>query len=107
MVTSYRCRRDLLVSGLEAIPGMNPFVPRGTFYTFVDITRFGKTSQQLALFLLQNARVAVAPGTAFGEHGEGFIRICFASSEDNIREGLRRIATALAGLDDELATQTS
>jgi len=107
MVASYRRRRDLLVCGLQAIPGMNPFVPQGTFYTFVDITQFGMSSQELALFLLRNARVAVAPGTAFSEQGEGFIRICFASSDDNIREGIRRIAAALEGLDGEQSNRTS
>ena len=104
MVTSYRRRRDLLINGLQAIPGMKPFVPRGTFYTFVDITSFGKTSREIALYLLESAHVAVAPGTAFSEHGEGYIRICFANSDDNIREGIRRIAAAVEKLNGDTET---
>jgi len=107
MVASYRRRRDLLIHGLEAIPGLKPFTPRGTFYAFVDISALGKTAQEFALSLLRNAGVAVAPGTAFSEAGEGFIRICFANSDDNIREGLRRIEKAVQEMNAQSQSEAA
>lgn len=107
MVESYKRRRDLLLDGLSAIPGLRPFVPRGTFYTFVDVSDFGKPAKEFAMHLLRTAGVAVAPGTAFSEHGEGHIRICFANSDDNIREGLRRIAEAVEPLSREFGGRVS
>jgi aminotransferase len=96
MVASYEHRRDLLIEGLRRVPGFLPFVPQGTFYTFVDIRALGRPSQELARRLLEDARVAVAPGAAFGEEGEGYIRLCFANSEVHITEGVQRIRNVLS-----------
>lgn len=98
MAAAYEKRRNLLLNSLKQIPGITAFKPRGTFYVFADVTAFGMTSLELSRFLLKQAHVAVAPGTAFGPEGEGFIRICFANSADNIREGVSRMKKALTSL---------
>ena len=91
MVKEYERRRDVLIEGLAQIPGLKIFKPRGTFYAFVDIRKFGIPSFDLSRLLLEKARVAVAPGSAFGAEGEGYIRVCFANSIENIREGVKRM----------------
>ncbi len=98
VVAEYERRRDLLVAGLNAIPGVRCQVPQGAFYTFPNVTAFGRTSDWLAEYLLNEAGVATLPGTAFGAHGEGYLRFCFANSMDNIRRGIDRVAEALARL---------
>jgi len=98
MAATYEKRRNLLLNSLKQIPGITAFKPRGTFYVFADVTAFDMTSLELSRFLLKQAHVAVAPGTAFGPEGEGFIRICFANSADNIREGVSRMKKALTSL---------
>jgi aspartate/methionine/tyrosine aminotransferase len=98
MMDEYRARRDLLVEGLRAIPGMQCHMPGGAFYAFPDIRAFGLTSEQFADYMLEDAGVALLPGSNFGDQGEGFIRICYAQSRDNIAEALRRIAASCAKL---------
>lgn len=89
-------RRDIIVDGLNAIPGIRCHRPHGAFYVFPNITETGMTSQEAADFLLNEAGVACLSGTAFGAHGEGFIRFSYANSVDNIEEALRRVAAAFA-----------
>ena len=91
MVKEYERRRDIVIEGLAQIPGLKIFKPRGTFYAFVDVRSFGIPSFELSRMLLEEAHVAVAPGSAFGAEGEGYIRVCFANSVENIREGVRRM----------------
>jgi len=91
MVKEYERRRDILIAELAQIPGLKVFKPRGTFYAFVDIRQFGIPSFDLSRLLLEKARVAVAPGSAFGTEGEGYIRMCFANSTENIRKGVKRM----------------
>jgi aspartate aminotransferase len=98
ILAEYHRRRDVLVSGLNAIPGMRCPSPQGAFYTFPNITAFGKTSDWLADYLLNEAGVATLPGTDFGPHGEGYVRFCFANSIENIERALERVAKALAAL---------
>lgn len=98
MMDEYRARRDLLVEGLRAIPGMQCHMPGGAFYAFPDIRAFGLTSEQFADYMLEDAGVALLPGSNFGDQGEGFIRICYAQSRENIAEALRRIAASCAKL---------
>jgi aspartate aminotransferase len=98
VVAEYRRRRDRLVAGLNAIPSISCRVPQGAFYAFPNVTAFGRTSAWLADYLLEEAGVAVLPGTAFGDAGEGYLRLCFASSMENIERALERISTALARL---------
>jgi aspartate aminotransferase len=99
VVAKYQRRRDVLVDGLNAIPGLQCRRPQGAFYAFPNVSAFGRTSDWLADYLLEEAGVAVLPGTAFGEAGEGYLRLCFANSMQNIHIALERIAAALAKLD--------
>jgi len=98
VVAEYQRRRDVLVDGLNAIPGVQCRVPQGAFYAFPNVTTFGQTSDWMASYLLEEAGVAVLPGTAFGKGGEGYLRLCFANSMRNIQVALEWIAAALATL---------
>jgi aspartate/methionine/tyrosine aminotransferase len=98
VVAEYQRRRDLLVAGLNAIPGVRCRYPQGAFYVFPNITAFGRPSTWLANYLLEEGGVALLPGAAFGKYGEGYLRLCFASSLENIREALDRMAEALGRL---------
>ena len=98
VVEEYKQRRDVLVAGLNAIPGIRCRSPQGAFYAFPNVSAFGKSSTWLADYLLENAGVALLPGTAFGKNGEGYLRLCFANSLDNIRAALAQMAAALAKL---------
>lgn len=91
MVAEFRSRRDMLVAELNSLPGFSCRNPRGAFYAFPNITKTGMKSRELAEKLLEEAGVAVLSGTAFGEHGEGFLRLSYANSPENLREGVRRI----------------
>lgn len=94
----YRRRRDALIMGLNAIPGVRCRLPLGAFYAFPNVTALGRNSDWLANYLLEEAGVAVLPGTSFGKNGEGYLRICFANSLENINEALERIADVLSKL---------
>lgn len=96
VVAEYQRRRDLLVAGLNAIPGWRCRAPQGAFYAFPNISATGKTSAWWADFLLEQAGVAALPGTAFGKYGEGYLRFCFADSIENLHEAIARIAAAAA-----------
>jgi aspartate/methionine/tyrosine aminotransferase len=98
VVAKYQRRRDLLVAGLNAIPGVRCRKPQGAFYLFPNVQAFGKPSAWLADYLLEEAGVATLPGTAFGGRGEGYLRLCFANSMDNLRLTLERMAGALGRL---------
>lgn len=96
MVDEYRVRRDAIVDGLNAIPGIRCHKPGGAFYVFPSVTGTGWDHKELADALLAKAGVAVLPGTAFGAMGKGYIRLSYAQSIDNLQEGLRRIGEFLA-----------
>ena len=93
MNAQYRKRRDLIYEGINAIPGLGAVLPDGAFYLFVNIKETGLSSEEFALKLLEEARVALSPGSAFGPSGEGFVRMSYSTSIENIEEGLRRIRT--------------
>ncbi|MBI4390595.1 MAG: aminotransferase class I/II-fold pyridoxal phosphate-dependent enzyme, partial [candidate division NC10 bacterium] len=95
MVAAFRRRRDLVVAGLNAIPGVRCLEPRGAFYAFPNVSTLGRPAQALADSLLEQAGVALLPGTAFGGHGEGYLRLSYATSEERLREALRRMRDAL------------
>ena len=99
MVTTYQQRRDVLVSGLNSIPGVSCRKPMGAFYAFPNIKSFNLSSDEMANLILEEANVALLPGTSFGEFGEGYLRIVYANSLENIREALERIGNVLSGLD--------
>ena len=91
MLESYNVRRNLLVQGLNQI-GMPTFEPRGAFYAFPDIRVSGMMSDQFAWTLLEEEKVAAVPGPAFGQGGEGYVRMCYATAQDKIEEALERMA---------------
>jgi aspartate/methionine/tyrosine aminotransferase len=106
MLEAFRRRREIVYRGLNNIPGLRCNEPEGAFYAFPNITDTGLTSREYADYLLQEADVAVLPGTSFGEFGEGYIRISFANSEENLQKALERIAQAnskLPAIKAELA----
>jgi aspartate aminotransferase len=84
VVAEYRQRRDLMVSGLNAIPGIQCQVPQGAFYAFPNVKALGLPAQILAQRLLDEAGVAVLAGTDFGSNGEGYLRLCFATNPEDI-----------------------
>lgn len=92
MVRQYTSRRQLLVDGLNQIPGLSCRAPEGSFYAFVNISRFGRAAH-VAERLIREARIVTVPGTGFGPSGEGHVRLSFATSEENLREALRRLAS--------------
>ena len=97
MVEEFKRRRDTIVDGLNAIPGIKCHKPLGAFYVFPNITGTGRSSRDLADFLLNEGGVACLSGTAFGKHGEGYLRFSYANSIPNINKALERIAKALKG----------
>jgi aspartate/methionine/tyrosine aminotransferase len=98
VLAEYQRRRDVLVAGLNTIPGIRCRKPQGAFYVFPNIASFGKTSDWMADYLLQEAGVAVLPGTSFGPNGEGFLRLVYANSMENIELALAQMQDALARL---------
>ena len=91
MVTQYKMRRDYLCNAINSTPLLSCNVPKGTFYLFVIIRDTGMTSEAFAMSLLEEKQVVVVPGTAFGEMGEGYVRISYATSMETIKEGVSRI----------------
>jgi aspartate/methionine/tyrosine aminotransferase len=100
MVAEFKRRRDLFVDGLNRLPGVACRRPRGAFYVFPNITGTGRASAEVADRLLAEAGVAALPGTAFGAHGEGYLRFSYANSEENLRlalDWMRPVFETLAG----------
>jgi aspartate aminotransferase len=91
MVAQFHKRRDVIVKGLNEIEGVSCLMPKGAFYVFPNITGTGLTSAQVAKLLMDEAGVAALAGTAFGKHGEGYVRFSYANSIENIEEALRRM----------------
>ncbi len=98
MVAEFHARRDLVVDGLNAIPGVSCLRPAGAFYVFPDIAGTGLSGAELANRLLYEAGVSTLAGTAFGGVGVDHIRLSYANSQDNIRKALDRMAKFVAGL---------
>jgi aspartate/methionine/tyrosine aminotransferase len=95
MVAEFGRRRDIIVAGLNDIPGISCLEPQGAFYAFPNITGTGRTSADLQAGLLADAGVAALSGTAFGPYGEGFLRFSYANSVENIRLALELIRAQL------------
>jgi aspartate aminotransferase len=95
MVSEFRARRDMIVEGLNAIPGFHCNVPQGAFYVFVKFDH-EMSSVDFSNMLIEKAHVAVTPGSSFGMEGEGFVRFSYAASRENITEGLKAIENALS-----------
>ncbi len=94
MVAEFRHRRDRVVAGLNAIPGVRCAVPQGAFYAFPNISALDPEGRAFADYLLEEAGVAVLAGTAFGPGGRGYLRISYATRLDNLEEALRRMEAA-------------
>jgi aspartate aminotransferase len=93
MVAEFQTRRDLVIDGLARI-GIKCALPEGAFYAFPKVTQFG-TSEQVTEQLLRDALVAVTPGSAFGPNGEGYVRMSYATSREDIAKGIHRIEESL------------
>ena len=91
-VEEFRRRREVIVNGLNKITGITCKKPRGAFYVFPNVKSFGIQSKKLADQILQDAGVAVLSGTAFGSYGEGYLRLSFANSIENINKAMERIS---------------
>ena len=96
MVAEFRRRRDIMVAGLNDIPGISCLEPQGAFYVFPNITETGQTSADLQARLLHDAGVAALSGSAFGPYGEGFLRFSYANSVENIKLALEAIRAQLS-----------
>lgn len=98
MVEEFRRRREVIVSGLNSIKGITCKKPQGAFYVFPNVKSFGMESKKLADIILQKAGVAVLSGTAFGAYGEGYLRLSFANSVENIQKAVKRISDVVRTL---------
>ena len=87
-------KRDRMVAGLNSVPGITCDTPDGAFYAFADISGTGLTSQEFTDRLVERAAVAVVAGTAFGSQGEGYVRVTYACSDEDIDEGMKRMREA-------------
>ena len=96
MVTEFRTRRDAIVEGLNAIEGVSCIKPLGAFYVFPNVSQLPLSCQDLSDYLLEDAGVAVLPGTAFGKYGDGYLRLSYANSLENIQEALARMDSAIS-----------
>ncbi len=95
MLEEFRARRDLIVDGLNDLPGLECATPQGAFYAFPRITGTGQTAGELAALLMEKAGVACLSGTGFGEYGEGHIRFSYANSRENISRALEKMGEVL------------
>ena len=98
MVSEFKRRREVIFSGLNRISGISCKKPRGAFYVFPNVKELGVGCEELSDFLLTKASVAVLPGTSFGEYGEGYIRLSYANSVENLKKAIERISEALEAL---------
>jgi aspartate/methionine/tyrosine aminotransferase len=99
MRAEFIARRQLMVDGLNAIPGVTCVMPHGAFYTFPNVSSFGRTSVEIADHLLYDAGVCGLAGTAFGKYGEGYLRFSYANSRENLQRALERVGESHAKLE--------
>lgn len=98
MVAEFQKRRDIVVQGLNNIKGISCKKPDGAFYVFPNVRETGMDSQKLANLLMEEAGVAVLSGTSFGAHGDGYLRLSYANSVENIKKALDKINTSITKL---------
>ena len=96
MMAEFTKRRAFVVDGLNKLPGVSCIVPNGAFYAFPNVKATGLDTRELANRLLDEAGVALLSGTAFGEYGEGYLRVSYANSLENIEEALQKMGDLLA-----------
>ncbi len=95
MVREFRARRDIVVEGLNSIEGIRCSVPQGAFYAFANISETGMRSKEAADLFLYEAGVAVLSGTSFGQNGEGYVRLSYANSVENLERAIERIRATI------------
>lgn len=95
MLRSYQQRRDVLVNGLNAIAGIKCVKPEGALYAFPNVSGTGMSSDEFADFALEKAGVALLPGNNFGAHGEGFVRLCYVNTQENIERAIEKLTQAI------------
>lgn len=95
MIKEYKIRRDILVEGLNNLPGISCLKPTGAFYVFPNITKTNMTSREFADFMLDKAGIALAPGAIFGKYGDNYVRLSYANSIENIKKGIEKMRIAL------------
>lgn len=98
MVTEFQKRRDVIVDGLNAIEGISCIKPLGSFYVFPNVTKLPLPCEELADYFMDEVGVALLPGTAFGKYGDGYLRLSYANSLENINDALQRMETTIAKL---------
>ena len=98
MVKEYQRRRDYAVKAINDIDGIHCLCPKGAFYIFINCKELGKTSAELSQYFLEEAKIALVPGDVFGPGGEGYLRMSFANSYENIVEGCARLRDAVLRL---------
>jgi aspartate aminotransferase len=101
MLIQYRQRRDRMVAGLNNMRGVQCQMPQGAFYAFPNIKAAGISAERLTTMILEQAGVALLPGTAFGSQGEGFLRLSYAASMEQIEQGLERLTAFFSALNFE------
>lgn len=98
MVAEFERRRNAIVEGLNSIEGVSCIRPRGAFYVFLNVRKLRKSSWEIGEYLLERCKVVTTPGSGFGNAGEGYLRISYATSLECIEEGVRRIASGIEKL---------
>ncbi len=98
MVREFRKRRDVIVDGLNGIDGISCIKPLGSFYVFPNVKKLPLSCEKLADLIMDDVGVALLPGTAFGKYGDGYLRLSYANSLENIEDALHRIQTAISKL---------
>jgi aspartate aminotransferase len=98
VVAEYQHRRDVIIKRLNEIPGVSCRTPQGAFYAFPNVSSFGIPSGELALRILNETGVSLLSGTDFGPHGEGYLRLCYANSVENIEKAMTSLKDFFAGL---------
>ena len=101
MVKEYQRRRDYAVKAINEIPGLHCECPKGAFYIFINCKSLNMKSADLSAYLLEEAKIALVPGDVFGPGGEGYLRMSFANSYDNIVEGCAQLKKAVALLQQK------
>ncbi len=104
MVAAFDQRRQVVMHGITSVPGLSCVEPAGAFYAFPNITATGLSAKQVETGLLEEAGVATIAGTSFGRHGEGYIRLSYANSVENIRDAMSRIGAWLAAQEADAGT---
>ncbi len=96
MIAEFDRRRILVYNALQTMPGVKVVKPQGAFYIFPYITETGKTSEEMTQYLLEEAKIALVPGSACGQYGEGYLRISYANSYENLERALHNMIQAFS-----------